>query len=166
MAVLVLGACSAAEKPLTPAAATFKKDMRETIGKLAQVLVEPVCRADAAACEQAIISIYPKAFQDTLAFPFHVGVVNQEGILIYTIPPVKDLGDNYSQYQGVREALKERRIKNVRLYAPNGKELYLILAPLQKKGQMVGLLILRLDPAHVKQKWGISEAEFLRLELN
>ncbi len=166
--VLVLcgAGCWAPEDPLSPEAVAFRRDLRETIGNLSKVLVEPVCRNDAAACEQAITSIYPRAPQDTLTFPFHVGVMNQQGILIYTIPPVQNIGDDYSQYQAVREALRERRIKTVRLFAPNGQELYLVLAPLRKKEQMVGLLVLRLDPVQVRQKWKINEQEFLSLNLN
>ncbi len=165
-AALLFWGCPAKEQPLSPAAATFRQDMRETIGKLSQVLVEPVCRNDAAACEQAIAAIYPEAPRDTLHFPFHLGVMNLQGILIYTIPPVKNIGDDYSQYQAVRDALRAQRIKNVRLFAPNGRELFLILAPLKKKEQMVGLLVLRLEPSQVKKKWGIDEQEFLDLNLN
>lgn len=168
--VTVLGlcfpGCPAPKEALSPAAAAFKNDMRETIGKLSKVLVEPVCRDDAAACEKAIAAIYPEAPKDTLTFPFHVGVMNQKGILIYTIPPVKNIGDDYSQYKAVKDALKAQRIKNVRFFAPNGKELLLVLAPLMKKEEMVGLLVLRLDPGQVKKKWGISEKEFLALNLN
>jgi hypothetical protein len=151
---------------MSPAAAAFRRDLRETLGKLSKVLVEPVCQGDAAACEQAITSLYPEIPKDTMTFPFHVGVINQTGILIYTIPPVKSIGDDYSQYQAVKDALRERRIQNVRLYAPNGKELFLIISPLRKKGQVAGLLVLRLDPLQVRKKWGLTEQEFLALDLN
>jgi len=165
LTLLWLG-CPAREQPLSPAAAAFKRDLRETIARLTAVLMEPVCQADARACEEAILSIYPQAPRDTLTFPFHVGVMNRDGVLIYTIPPVKNLGADYSQYQAVRDALRERRIRNVRLFAPNGRELYLILAPMLKDRRLVGLLLLRLDPERVAQRWGLSTEEFLAVNLN
>lgn len=158
--------CPTREKPLSPQAEAFRQEMRETLGTLTAVLVEPVCRNDTKACEQAIIKIYPEAPRDTLTFPFRLGIINRDGVLIYTIPPMKNIGEDYSQYQAVREALKGRRIKNARLYAPDGKEVYLILAPMFKNRQLVGLLVLRLDPALVQQRWGLSEEDFLAVDLN
>lgn len=79
---------------------------------------------------------------------------------------MKNIGEDYSQYQAVREALKGRRITNARLYAPDGTEVYLILAPMFKNRQLVGLLVLRLDPALVQQRWGLGEEDFLAVDLN
>ncbi|MCL6620494.1 MAG: hypothetical protein K6T55_00180 [Syntrophobacterales bacterium] len=158
--------CPARDKPLSPAAAAFRQEMRETLGKLLAVLVEPVCRNDTRACEQAIMTIYPEAPRDTLTFPFRLGIINRDGVLIYSIPPLRNIGEDYSHYQAVREALKSRRIINARLYAPDGKEVYLILAPMFKNRQLAGLLVLRLDPGLVMQRWGLGEEEFLAVDLN
>lgn len=158
--------CPAQDKALSPHAAAFRQELRETLATLTTVLVEPVCRNDTKACEQAILKIYPEAPQDTMTFPFRLGIINRDGVLIYTIPPMKNVGEDYSQYQAVRDALKGRRIKNARLYAPNGKEVYLILAPMFKNRQLVGLLVLRLDPALVQQRWGLGEEDFLAVDLN
>lgn len=158
--------CPAQDKPLSPHAAAYRQEMRETLAKLMSALVEPVCRNDTKACEQAVMKIYPEAPQDTMTFPFRLGILNRDGVLIYTIPPLKNVGEDYSQYQAVRNALKGRRITSARLYAPDGKEVYLILAPMFKNRQLVGLLVLRLDPALVQQRWGLGEADFLGVDLN
>jgi hypothetical protein len=112
------------------------------------------------------MTIYPEAPRDTLTFPFRLGIINRDGVLIYSIPPLRNIGEDYSHYQAVREALKSRRITNARLYAPDGKEVYLILAPMFKNRQLAGLLVLRLDPGLVMQRWGLGEEEFLAVDLN
>ncbi len=171
---LVLGAllcllwlgCPAQDKPLSPQAAAFRQELRETLGKLTSALAGPVCDNDIQACEQAIMTLCPEAPRDALAFPFRLGIINRDGVLIYVNPPMKNVGEDYSQYQAVREALKGRRITNARLYAPDGKEVYLILAPMFKNRQLAGLLVVRLDPALVQQRWGLGEEDFLAVDLN
>lgn len=158
--------CPARETPPSPRAAAFRQEMREIIDKLTAVLAEPLCRNDVRACEEAISSLYPETSRDSVTFPFRLGIINREGVLIHSIPPGRTPGEDYSQYQAVRQALRGRRITNARLYAPDGKEVYLILAPIFKNRQLAGLLVLRLDPALVQQRWGLGEEEFLNVDLN
>lgn len=165
MAGLLWG-CQAAEKPLSPAQTAFKRDISHIIQKLSGVLVEPVCRADARACEAAVEEIYPEAGEETHNFPFRIGILNKDGILIYTVPPLKEFADDYSQYQVVKQAMKERRLLAVRLYGSDGNPFFMVLSPLFRKDEVAGLLALRLSAGLAQKKWGLTEKDFLDLKWN
>ncbi len=163
---LTLLACQAQAPPPSPEAAAFKRDVQEILTRLGPALAAPLAQDDAQAVQQAILSLYPQAGQETDEFPFRVGVVDQTGILVAALPPPAGKADDFSQYTVVREALKSRRWGKARLFAPDGSTLWVIVAPVAAQRQLQGLVVLRLTAAQAKQKWGISEQEFLQLNLD
>ena len=79
---LGLAGCKAKEPPLSPRAAAFKKDVRDILGRLAPVLAGPLSHNDAKAAEQAILSLYPTVGQGKDDFPFRLGAMSKDGILL------------------------------------------------------------------------------------
>lgn len=157
-----------APKALTPAQAAFKKELQQVVGKLAEVLVEPVSKNDAGACQAALAAALASLEGEgkTLLHQARLGVLNREGLLLATAPPQQVAEADFSQYQVVKETMEQGRINFKQLYAPDGSPLYAVLAPLRKQGQATGLLGLRLSAAQVEQKWGLTEKELLAIDLN
>jgi hypothetical protein len=163
---LGLAGCTAHEPPSSPGAAAFRKDVRGILARLAPRLTGPLSRNDAQAATQAILSQYPAAGQDDPNFPFWLGVLSKDGILLTSLPPVKAIGADFIQYQLVRETLKKKSIGKTRLYAPSGAPIYIVLAPVMAQDNVVGFVGLRVTAAQALKKWGITEQEFQQLDLN
>jgi hypothetical protein len=163
---LSLAGCATQEPPLSPGAAAFKKEVQTIITKLTPALGEPVSRNDAQAAMAAILSLYPDAGQDKEDFPFRLGVLSKEGVLLTSVPPVKTIGADFINYQLVQETLDDRRINKKQFYAPDGAPVYIVLAPIMVQGNCAGLVGLRVTAAQALKKWGITEKEFKEMNLN
>lgn len=163
---LSLAGCSAQEPPLSPGAGAFKKDVQAIIAQLTPALAGPLSHNDAQAAKAAILSLYPDAGQDRDDFPFWLGALTKDGILLTSLPPVKAIGADFINYQLVQETLDKRRINKMQLYAPNGAPIYIVLAPIMVQSNCVGLVGLRVTAAQALKKWGITEKEFKEMNLN
>lgn len=163
---LGLAGCTAKAPPLSPQAAAFKKEVRDIIARLTPALAGPLSRDDAKAAEQAILFLYPTAGQEQDDFPFRLGVMSKDGVLVAALPPVKLIGADFIDYQLVQETLKKRRINKKRLYSPDDAPVYFVLAPIMVNDSHVGLVVLRLTAAQALKKWGITEKEFQAMDLN
>jgi hypothetical protein len=161
-----LTGCTAKAPPLSPRAAAFKKDVRDILARLTPALAGPLSRNDGKAAEQAILSVYPTAGQEQDDFPFWLGVMSKDAVLVAALPPVKLIGADFIDYQLVREILKNRRINTKRLYSPDNAPVYFVLAPIMVNDSLVGLVGLRLTAAQALRKWGITEPEFQAMDLN
>jgi hypothetical protein len=163
---LALAGCTAKAPPLSPKAAAFKKDVRGILARLAPALAGPLSQNDAKAAEQAILSLFPTAGQDKDDFPFRVGVLTKDGIMLTSLPPVQVIGGDFIHYQQVKETLDKQRLSKERLYAPKGASLYFFMAPVMAQNNCVGLVLLRLTADQALRKWGITEPEFEQMDLN
>ena len=163
---LGLTGCTAGGPPLSPNAKAFKKDVRGIINKLSAALAGPLSHNDAEAAKAAILSAYPTAGQDKDDFPFWLGAMTKDGILLTALPPVPSIGQNFIDYQLVQTTLKNRRINQTELFRPDGTPVYIVIAPVLVQGNCVGLVGLRLTAAQALKKWGITEQEFQKMNLN
>ena len=163
---LGLAGCKAQAPPLSPGAAAFKKDVQDIIARLTPALAGPLAQNDAKAAEQVILSLYPTAGQEQADFPFRLGALSKEGVLLASLPPAQAIGDDFIKYQGVQEILASRRLNKKRLYAPDGAPVYFVLAPVMVQDNIVGLVGLRVTAAQALKKWGITEPEFQAMDLN
>jgi len=163
---LSLAGCAVQEPPLSPGAAAFKKDVQTIIAKLTPALAGPLSHNDAQAAKAAILSLYPDAGQDKDDFPFRLGALTKDGILLTSLPPVKAIGADFINYQLVQETLDKRRINKMQLYAPDGAPIYIVLAPIMVQGNCAGLVGLRVTAAQALKKWGITGKEFKETNLN
>ena len=78
--------------------------------------------------------------------------------------PIKRL--DYSRYEVVMKALKERKIVKAKLYLQDHSTLYTVVIPLVRQGEALGLLVLAFDTADLGDRLGLTEEEFLRVDLN
>ncbi len=163
---LVLAGCGAKESPLSPGAAAFKTEVQDILGKLAPATAGPLTHNDAKAAKQAILAIFPNAGQDKPEFPFWLGAMSKDGILLAAVPPVQAVGADFIQYQLVQETLKNRRVNKMRLYAPDGTAIFMVVAPVMLQDNVVGLVGLRVTADQALKKWGITAQEFQQIDLN
>jgi len=164
---LVFSGCqSKKEAPLSPAAAAFKREVRQAIGMLADSLVEPVSKANVPLINATLEKAMPDSIKLCRACPFTIAVLNRHGVVLTVYPQRPGYSRHYSDYQLAAKALEKEETWNGRLFLQDGTKLYSICEPLRKAGKVVGALVLTVSDCEVQQRWGISEEEFLALNFN
>ncbi len=85
---LVFPGCQAKkEPPLSPGAASFKREVRQAISMLAEDLVEPVSRSEVAAIDATLKKKMPESIKLCRACPFMVAVLDRKGVVLTLYPP-------------------------------------------------------------------------------
>jgi hypothetical protein len=151
---------------LSPAAAAFKKEIKECIGRLAQPLIEPVLQEESAAINEVLKKTEPEAIKLCRMCPFRMGVMNKKGDTLAVYPPRKGDHLDFYQYEVVQQVLKTRKIAQQRLFLQDGSRLYAIGVPLLREEEVIGILAIALDAAEARKRWGLTEKEFLVLNFN
>jgi hypothetical protein len=167
--ILLLGlsdGCQTKEPPLSPAAAAFKQEVKECIGRLVEPLLEPVLKRDTAAINEALKKIEPEAIKLCRMCPFRIGVMDKNGETLAVYPPQKNAHLDFHNYTVVQQAFKNRKIAQQRLFLQDGSSLYVICVPLLREEQMIGMLAIALSSTEAGKRWGLTEQEFLALDFN
>jgi len=163
--LLVFCACSAKEPPLSPAAASFKQEVKDCITRLVAPLAGVVARQDVPAINKVLATAEPSIKLCRMC-PFQIGVMNQVGDIVARCPEKKEGSFNFSGYGFFDQVMKSHRTSQQRFFLQDGSEIYIIAVPLLHEGQMVGLLGLALDAAEALHRWGLTDKEFLTLDFN
>ncbi len=161
----LVGGCPAKEAPLSPAAAAFKAEVKDCLTRFSAPLAEPLVKADIPAINTALSKIEPANIKLCRMCPFRIAVLSRVGETVAVYPKIKGTLD-FSNYDAVKEVLKNKKIVAQRLFQQDGSQLYIVCDPLSHQGAVVGILVLSLDAAEAQQRWGITEAEFQALDFN
>ena len=164
--LLIFCACSAKEPPLSPAAASFKQEVKACLQRLSAPLPGLVARQDVPAINKTLLAKVEPAIKLCRMCPFQIGVLDQHADILARYPEKKEGTLNLSGYALFDQVLKSRRISQQRIFLQDGSEIYIIAFPLLHEGQMVGMLGLSLDAAEALHRWGLTEKEFLALDFN
>ena len=167
--ILLLGfsyGCQTKEPPLSPAAARFKQEVKECISLVVKPLIGPLSKRDAAGIHTALKKTEPENLKLCVRCPFRMGVMDMEGNSLALYPPKKNANLDFYRYEVVQQALKTRKIAQQRLYLQDGAGLYVICVPLLKDDQVLGILAIALSASEAKNKWGLTEKEFMAMDFN
>ena len=162
----LLWGCQAKEPPLSPAAASFKQEIKECIDRLVNPLLEPVRKRNTGAINEILKQIEPEAIKLCRMCPFRIGVMAKNGDTLAVYPPRKNAHLDFYQYEVVQSVLKNRKTAQQQLFLQDGSRLYVICVPLLQKERLVGMLALALSAADARSRWGLDEKEFLVLDFN
>jgi hypothetical protein len=149
------------EKPLGDETARFKKEVLGEMDRLAESFTLPVAAGD----ERKVQALLATTETRLDGQPFGLTILNANGVTLAST--LRDEGAealNFSRYRAVSRALKEGRVVHQMLYMQQGPELYVVCAPLFEAGEIQGVLAISFDSSEVKDRWGISEEEFLGMD--
>ena len=62
-------------------------------------------------------------------------------------------------------AMRERKIVKTKLYLQDRSALYVVAIPLERRGEVVGLLVLAFDQSDLRNRHGLTEEEFQNVDL-
>jgi hypothetical protein len=158
--------CQAAEPPLRPGTAEFKKEVQACIVKLKTALVEPLAKRDIPALNDTLKEVEPQAIKLCRMCPFRIGVLNHEGYTLTVYPPKQDAIGNFSNYDVVIQTLKSRRTSTQRLFLQDGSQVYLICVPILQDEKVLGILAVAVSAEEAKKRWDMTAEEFLAIDFN
>jgi hypothetical protein len=167
--ILLLGfsvGCQTKEPPLSPAAARFKQEVKECINSVAKPLLGPLSKRDTVGIHAALKKTEPENLKLCVRCPFRMGVMDRNGNSLALYPPRKNANLDFYRYEVVQQALNDRKIAQRRLYLQDGSSLYVICVPLLKNDEVIGVLAVALSASEAKNKWGLTEKEFMSMDFN
>jgi len=150
-----------------PAAESFKKEVQATKESLAPSLMDAVAGRKPRSARNILEQRCSLAKEDGSPFTCGITVLDHHGITLASATPgepIKRL--DYSHYEIVMKAMKERKIVKTKLYLQDHTTLYVVGIPLLRQGEVVGLLVLAFDAADLRNRFGLTEEEFIRVDLN
>ncbi len=164
--LMILSGCRAAEPPLSPAAAAFKKEVQECLDRLCHGVVDALVKRDVAAINETLKHLEPDTMKLCRMCPFRIGVLDKNGITVTVYPFKADAMGNFSSYEAVAQTVNNHKISQQRLFLQDGAQIYIICVPLLKEGNLAGILVLSLDAKEAKSRWGLTEEDFKVIDFN
>jgi hypothetical protein len=165
VAITLLCGCQAKEPPLSPGAASFKKEVKQCLASIVAPLAEPVFTKDLPGIAAALEKVEPQAVKLCRMCPFRIGVLNQFGEVLAVHPP-KDTAANFSNYDLVIKTINSKKVQQQRFYLQDGSALYFICAPILRGDAVMGLVAIAINSEEAEKRWGLTEKEFLALDFN
>jgi hypothetical protein len=160
-------ACSSPESDPSGAVLSFKKEVKETTDALIPSLMEPVASRDPRAVKLILDRQCVLASDKGRPFACGITVLDLHGITLASVTPGDTIRRlNYSRYETVTQALKARKIVTAKLYLQDGTTLFAVGIPLERTGEAQGLLVLTFNARELENRIGITEKEFLTVDLN
>jgi hypothetical protein len=163
---LLLPSCRAQEPPLSPAAASFKKEVQDCFERLSTPLIEPVVHLDLTAMNEALKKTEPDVVKLCRMCPFRIAVLDQTGHALTIYPFKQETMADFSNYGLVQQVLKTRVICQKRLFLQDGSQVYIICVPLKRQAELVGILVISLSADEAQKRWGLTEQEFQAIDFN
>jgi hypothetical protein len=117
--------------------------------------------------QNKIDKIISDAEKEGKPIQFGIGILDRNGAAIagrYVVGTFRK--DDFSRYQYVKKAFKQKKIVQDRLYFQDRSELWIVCVPLVQQKEIVGAVVLGFNPMEVEKDYGLTIKEFLALDLN
>ena len=148
-------------------ASAFTEEVKNAIKTLSRLLLDPVSKNNIADIQTTIDKTGSDAEKQGRPIRFGIGVLDRKGVVVagrYVVGTFER--DDFSRYQFVGKAFKQKRIIQDRLYFQDHSELWIVCAPLIEQKDIVGAIVLGFNPAEVERDYGLNTKQFLALDLN
>jgi len=163
----LLAGCAPSSPGPSKAGEAFKKEVLAVRDSLAPALMDAVAKREPRSTKKILEQSCALAGEGGNPFACGITILDSHGITLASATPgepIKRL--DYSRYEVVMTALKERKVVKTRLFLQDGTRLYVVAIPLVSKGESIGLLGLAFDASDLRNRFGLTEDEFMRVDLN
>ena len=162
---LVLGGCQAKEPPLSKEAQALRKELLEEVNKLTTLLIEPVAKQDWEAVKPILKKSYEEMEQGGKLALTKIAVMDPNSIVQDMYPPAAGRHWDFSSYKEVKEVFTNQKKLPMKVYV-TGNKVYGLVAPIQQRGKVIGVLVMGFPANVLEKKWQISEKEFMSINFN
>jgi hypothetical protein len=149
-----------------PTALTFKEEVKRVIKKMVGPMMGPVLGGDNNAIQATLDRILLDAEKEGKPVRFGVGILDMEGLAVagrYIVGTFKM--DDFSKYNYVAKAFKQRKIVQDRLYFQGGSEFLIICVPLVRQKEVLGAIVFGVDP-QIRKDYGLTTEQFMAIDFN
>jgi hypothetical protein len=148
-------------------ALTFKEEVKRVIKKMVGPMMGPVLNGDNNAIQATLDKIILDAEKEGKPVRFGIGILDVGGLAVagrYIVGTFKT--DDFSKYNYVAKAFKQRKIVQDRLYFQGGSEFLIICVPLVRQKEVVGAIVIGVDPPQIEKDYGLTTEQFMALDFN
>jgi hypothetical protein len=167
LCLALLAGCTPSSPGPSAAGESFRKEVLAARDSLAPALMDAVASREPRTAKRILEQKCALAMGGGDPFACGITILDNHGITLASTTagePIKRL--DYSRYEVVMTALKERKVVKAKLFLQDGTRLYVVAIPLVRKGESIGLLGLAFDAADLRKRFGLTEGEFMRVDLN
>jgi len=146
---------------------SFVEKVKSAVKTLSVPLIDPVSKNNIGDIQTTIDKIISDAEKEGKPIRFGIGILDRDGVAVagrYVVGTFKR--DDFSRYQFVKKAFKQKKIIQDRLYFQDRSELWIVCVPLAKEKSIIGAVVLGFDPEELKKDYRLNAEQFLALDLN
>jgi len=163
----LLSGCAPSSPGPSKAGEAFKKEVLAARDSLAPALMDAVAKRESRSTKKILEQRCALAMEGGSPFACGITVLDNHGITLASASPGEPIKRiDYSRYEVVMKALKERKVVKARLFLQDGTRLYVVAIPLVRNGESIGLLGLAFDSADLRNRFGLTEDDFMMVDLN
>jgi hypothetical protein len=164
---LNLSVLPAGETYAGPSGQAFTDEVKGAIKKLSRSMTVPVSKNDIQVLRQRLNHFFTEAERAGKPVSYGIGILDREGLAVagrYITGVFKE--EDFSKYQYVIRAFKQKKTVQGRLYLQGGSGLLIVCVPLVRQKEVVGALVLGFDPSEIKKNHGLTPEQFLAIDFN
>jgi len=166
LAAALAAACAPPAPGPSKAEEAFRKEVLAARESLSASLTDAAANREPRAAARILEQTCSLARESGRPFACGITVLDRHGITLASATPGAPIRRlDYSRYDVVSTALKERRVVKTKLYLQDRTALYVVAIPLERRGETVGLLVLAFDQSDLVNRHGLTEEEFQRVDL-
>lgn len=167
VSMLVLtAACTPSAPAPSKASEAFRQEVLAARESLSAALMDAAARREQRAAGRILEQTCSLARDSGRPFACGITVLDNHGITLASATPGATIRRlDYSRYEVVTRALTERKIVKTKLYLQDRSTLYVVAMPLERRGEILGLLVLAFDQSDLTGRLGLTEEEFHNVNL-
>ncbi len=165
-ALALIVACTPSPPAPSKASEAFRQEVLAARESLSAALMDAAAGREPGAAGRILEQTCSLARESGRPFACGITVLDNHGITLASATPGAAMRRlDYSRDEAVTRALAERRIVKAKLYLQDRSKLYVVAMPLERRGELVGLLVLAFDQADLMGRHGLTEEEFQNVDL-
>ena len=165
--VAFFSGCAMSESGSSEAVRAFRKEVKETRDVLVPALMDAVANRDPQSVRAILGKKCVAAGESGRPFSCGIAVLDLHGITLHSITPGEPSKRiDYSTYEAVKTALKEKKAVKARAFLQDHTTLYAVNIPLVRNGEAIGILVLAFDASDLRNRYHLTEEEFLKMDLD
>jgi hypothetical protein len=145
----------------------FREMVKSAIKMLSVSLMDSVVKNNTGDIQTKIDKMISDAEKEGKPIQFGIGILDRTGVAVagrYVVGTFRK--DDFSRYQFVKKAFKQKKVIQDRLYFQDHSELWIVCVPLVQQRGIVGAIVLGFNPTEVDKDYGLNVKQFLALDLN
>lgn len=165
--IILAWGCRGERIELSPAAKAFKKDVGDIVEEVSELFLDYLLKDDRTAIRVLLEKYCAGLTKRDRPVNCGIAILDKNCVTLAGQYPEKAVETlDFSDYELVKKAFRDRRVVQGKLFLQDGTKLYAIVAPICRSETVYGLVGLAFGSQKLAELWGISEADFMTVDFN